>query len=163
MLTPTLKLTTLLILTSYWWLTKSYWLSLFLVKWPPSKKTLRPIDIRRCCECVTKWSIHSSYCFSLGLFFLLSLLFFAQLSFLLFLLSFIPFPFIDLFFSWIMGTPTSLFLFISYNILFFEKFRLNLSESFLYNKLQEFTINYWNSYTYSPFFLLCRLQCIFVY
>ena len=48
-------------------------------------------------------------------------------------------------------------------LFFFEKFRLNLSESFLYNKLQEFTINYWNSYTYSPFFLLCRLQFIFVY
>lgn len=46
--------------------------------------------LNNCCECVTKWSIHSPYLFSLGLFFLLSLLFFAQLSFLLFLLSFIP-------------------------------------------------------------------------
>ena len=106
------------------------------------------------------------YLFSLGLFFLLSLLFFAQLSFLLFLLSFRPllliiflyslnygFSFLFFFFS---------FLFISYKICSFEIKRLNLSESFLYNKLQEFVINFWNSYTYSPSFLLCRLQFIFV-
>lgn len=150
-------------------ITMSYWLTFFIVKWPPSKKILRPIEIRMCCECVTKWSIHSSYCFSLGLFFLLSLLFFCppflffSFFFLLYYFLFFIISFLEL---WVL-LLSLLFLIVLYKLViilfFFEKFRLNLSESFLYNKLQEFTINYWNSYTYSPFFLLCRLQCIFVY
>ena len=116
------------------------------------------------CECVTKWSIHSSYRFLLGLFFLLSLLFFVKLSFLLFLLSFIS-SFYILSFYLNYGSFLLFFSFFSLVINFyvFEIKRLNLSESFLYNKLQEFTINFWNSYTYSPSFLLCRLQFISVY
>lgn len=106
------------------------------------------------------------YLFSLGLFFLLSLLFFAQLSFLLFLLSFIPLLLIIFLYSLNYGVWSIFFLFsfflISYKIFVFEIKRLNLSESFLYNKLREFVINYWNSYTYSPSFLLCRLQFIVV-
>ena len=102
--------------------------------------------------------------FPLGLFFLLSLLFFVLLSFLLFLLSFISSFYILSFYL----NYGSFLLFFSFfklviNFYVFEIKRLNLSESFLYNKLQEFVINFWNSYTYSPSFLLCRLQFISVY
>lgn len=102
--------------------------------------------------------------FPLGLFFLLSLLFFVLLSFLLFLLSFIS-SFLTLSFYLNYGSFSSFFFsfFKLVIILSFEIKRLNLSESFLYNKLQEFVINFWNSYTYSPSFLLCRLQFISVY
>ena len=99
--------------------------------------------------------------FPLGLFFLLSLLFFAQLSFLLFLLSFISSFYILSFYLNYGSFPTLFFSLVI--ILSFEIKRLNLSESFLYNKLQEFITNFWNSYTYSPSFLLCRLQFISVY
>lgn len=82
--------------------------------------------------------------------------FFSSLS------SFFSFFLFDTFFLlklWVF--PTLFFSLVI--ILSFEIKRLNLSESFLYNKLQEFTINFWNSYTYSPSFLLCRLQFISVY
>ena len=126
------------------------------------------------CECETKWSIHSPYRFREFSFFFL---------FFSFRTPFLFFSVFFLFYYYTYGDKILLFhlLWVNflYNIFYYYKLllllllvikyiifeikRLNLSESFLYNNLQELAINYWNSYTYSPSFRSCRLQFVVVY